>query len=132
MSSSYRRPIATGPAAESRFLRPYIVLVVSVAGILRDPKDPSSVLSYTDIAGLEELREHGRLGGGMLPKAASIRDALESGVERVHVISSAVKDSLLKEVFTNEGSGTLVVLDRKQLRPEEVASVPSASGSSPT
>ena len=65
----------------------------------------------------------------MLPKATAIRDALTGGVARVHVISHRVHDSLLYEVFTNEGNGTLVVLDTESLRPEETAH-PPGSGTS--
>ncbi len=54
-----------------------------------------------------------------MPKAASIVDALRGGVTRVHVLSHRVDDSLLIEVFTNEGSGTLVVLERARLAPAE-------------
>ena len=57
----------------------------------------------------------------MLPKAAAISAALAQGVERVHVISHKVEDSLLLEVFTNEGTGTLVVNDIGALTPEEQA-----------
>jgi acetylglutamate kinase len=96
-----------------------LVLVVSVPGILRDVSDPTSLVSYTDLAGLDAMERAGSLQDGMLPKSASIRDALMGGVERVHVVSSHVSDSILREVFTNEGSGTLVVKDMKELRPEE-------------
>jgi acetylglutamate kinase len=70
---------------------------------------------------LKDLEESGSIAGGMLPKVASIKDALYGGVGRVHVIPSRVRDSLLQEVFTNEGCGTLVVLDTKELRPEETS-----------
>jgi len=55
----------------------------------------------------------------MLPKAAAIDAALANGVSRVHVISYKVPDSLLLEVFTNEGTGTLVVNDTAALSPAE-------------
>jgi acetylglutamate kinase len=55
----------------------------------------------------------------MLPKVAAIERALAAGVPRVHVISYALPDSLLLEVFTNEGTGTLVVDDIKHLSPAE-------------
>ena len=58
----------------------------------------------------------------MLPKIAAIERALSGGVPRVHVISYTQPDSLLLEVFTNEGTGTLVVNDVERLRPEEQAS----------
>jgi hypothetical protein len=55
----------------------------------------------------------------MLPKVAAIEKALAGGVPRVHVISYSLPDSLLLEVFTNEGTGTLVVDDIKHLSPAE-------------
>ncbi len=55
----------------------------------------------------------------MLPKAAAIERALREGVPRVHVISYELPDSLLLEVFTNEGTGTLVVTDIEDLSPAE-------------
>ena len=63
----------------------------------------------------------GSLADGMLPKAAAIDAALANGVSRVHVISYKVPDSLLLEVFTNEGTGTLVVNDVNALTPAEQA-----------
>ena len=61
----------------------------------------------------------GSLAEGMLPKAAAIEAALREGVSRVHIISWKVPDSLLLEVFTNEGTGTLVVSNISELSAEE-------------
>jgi acetylglutamate kinase len=58
----------------------------------------------------------------MLPKAAAIDAAIKNGVQRVHVISYKLPDSILLEVFTNEGTGTLVVDDITALTPEEQGS----------
>ncbi len=55
----------------------------------------------------------------MLPKAKAIEDAIRGGVPRVHVISYKLPDSLLLEVFTNEGTGTLVVNSIDALTPAE-------------
>ena len=96
-----------------------LILLTGAPGILEDSSDPSSLVSYTDLKGLDALRRAGALKSGMLPKVTSIRDALAGGVARVHVISHRVRDSLLLEVFTNEGSGTLVVTDTQSLLPEE-------------
>ncbi|MCP3958470.1 MAG: acetylglutamate kinase [bacterium] len=96
-----------------------LILLTEAPGILEDSGDPSSLVSYTDAKGLDALEQAGALAGGMLPKVTAIRDALAGGVSRVHVISWKVRDSLLLEVFTNEGSGTLVVQDTQSLRPEE-------------
>jgi acetylglutamate kinase len=98
------------------------VMATGAPGILESRDDPRSLISYIDRAGLRRLREEGRISDGMLPKVAAIERALSGGVPRVHVISYAQADSLLLEVFTNEGTGTLVVNDIKALRPEEQAS----------
>jgi acetylglutamate kinase len=98
------------------------VMATGTPGILESLDDPRSLISYLDRAGLRRLREEGKISGGMLPKVAAIERALSGGVPRVHVISYAQADSLLLEVFTNEGTGTLVVNDTKALRPEEQAS----------
>jgi acetylglutamate kinase len=97
------------------------VMATSTPGILESLEDPRSLISYIDRAGLRRLRDEGKISGGMLPKVAAIERALSGGVPRVHVISYAQADSLLLEVFTNEGTGTLVVNDTKALRPEEQA-----------
>ena len=55
----------------------------------------------------------------MLPKARAIEDAIRGGVRRVHVISYNAPDSILAEVFTNEGTGTLIVADINALTPAE-------------
>ena len=96
-----------------------LVLCTGAHGILEDVDDPSSVVSYTDIMGLKRLRAEGCLKDGMLPKAAAIENAIRSGVRRVHVISYKAVDSLLAEIFTNEGTGTLVVADLNALTPAE-------------
>ena len=96
-----------------------LLLVTGAPGILAEPGDPASLVSYTDLAGLAGLEAEGRLKDGMLPKVAAIRTALAGGVARVHVISYRTPESLLLEVFTNEGCGTLVVRDRDELRPAE-------------
>jgi acetylglutamate kinase len=83
--------------------------------------DARSLISYIDRAELDRLNAAGKLADGMLPKAAAIDAALANGVNRVHVISYKLPDSLLLEVFTNEGTGTLVVNDITALTPAEQA-----------
>jgi acetylglutamate kinase len=98
------------------------VMATGTPGILEAVDDPRSLISYIDRAGLRRLRDEGKISGGMLPKVAAIERALSGGVPRVHVISYAQPDSLLVEFFTNEGTGTLVVNDTENLRPEEQTS----------
>ena len=96
-----------------------LVLCTGAPGILESVDEPSSVISYTDLLGLKRLRERGSLKDGMLPKASAIEHAIRSGVRRVHIISYKSADSLLAEIFTNEGTGTLVVEDLNALSPAE-------------
>jgi acetylglutamate kinase len=96
-----------------------LVLCTGAPGILENVDDPSTVISYTDIKGLKRLRDEGSLKDGMLPKATAIESAIRGGVRRVHVITYKSSDSLLAEIFTNEGTGTLVVADLKVLSPAE-------------
>lgn len=93
-----------------------LFLLTNVDGVFRDVRDPTTLCSLLDLAQLDELERSGAIAGGMLPKLAAVRQALRDGVPRVHVINGAEPDTLLAEVFTNEGRGTLLV--RAQAEPE--------------
>jgi len=88
-----------------------LILCTGAPGILERLDDPGSLISYTDLEGLQRLRESGSISDGMLPKARAIENALKGGVRRVHVVSYASPEGILGEVFTNEGTGTLIVDD---------------------
>ena len=96
-----------------------LMLCTGAPGILEQLDDPSTLISYTDLHGLRRLRESRALADGMLPKARAIEDAIRGGVRRVHVISYKTPNSVLAEVFTNEGTGTLIVADLNALSPAE-------------
>ncbi|NBX41752.1 MAG: acetylglutamate kinase, partial [Gammaproteobacteria bacterium] len=98
-----------------------LVLCTGAPGILENVDDPSSVISITDLAGLERLKKEKRVIDGMLPKVKAIESALHGGVRRVHVITYKSADAILAEIFTNEGTGTLVVSNMKALAPAELA-----------
>ena len=99
-----------------------LILCTGAAGILADVADPGSLISYTDLEGLAQLREQGRIADGMLPKARAIESAIRGGVRRVHVVSYQAPEGILGEVFTNEGTGTLIVEDIDALTPAEQSS----------
>lgn len=99
-----------------------LILATGAPGILGDRNDPKSIISYLDRKTLRQMGKDGKLSDGMLPKAAAIEDVLAKGVRRVHIISCRAPDTLLLEVFTNEGTGTLVVNDIDALSAAEQAS----------
>ncbi|HYM29589.1 MAG TPA: acetylglutamate kinase [Steroidobacteraceae bacterium] len=101
-----------------------LILCTGAPGILGELADPGSLISYTDLKGLKRLREEGRIADGMLPKAKAIEDAIRGGVRRVHVVSYHSPEGILGEVFTNEGTGTLIVADINALTPAEQQSGP--------
>lgn len=96
-----------------------LVFLTETVGLLEDKKDPGSLVSYTDVQGLADLQSRGCIDAGMLPKVHAAREALVGGVERVHMVGWRVRAGLLREVFTNEGAGTLVVKDTASLLPNE-------------
>ncbi|HXY96513.1 MAG TPA: acetylglutamate kinase [Steroidobacteraceae bacterium] len=102
-----------------------LILCTGTPGILGSVSDPGSLISYTDLAGLKRLRESGQIADGMLPKAKAIEDAIRGGVRRVHVVSYRAPEGILSEVFTNEGTGTLIVADVNALTPAEQHGAPS-------
>ncbi len=101
-----------------------LILCTGAPGILGDPADPGSLVSYTDLRGLKKLRDEGYIADGMLPKAKAIEDAIRGGVRRVHVVSYQAPEGILGEVFTNEGTGTLIVADINALTPAEQQAPP--------
>jgi acetylglutamate kinase len=98
-----------------------LILATGAPGILEDIADPASLISYLDLSGLKQLRDAGSLADGMLPKAEAIEAAINGGVPRVHIISYSLPDGLLLEIFTNEGTGTLVVKSIEALSEAEQA-----------
>jgi acetylglutamate kinase len=103
-----------------------LILCTGAPGILERVEDPTSLISYTDLRGLKRLREEGRIAEGMLPKAKAIENAILGGVRRVHVVSYRSPEGILGEVFTNEGTGTLIVADVNALSPAEQQTVNEA------
>ena len=89
-----------------------LFFVVKAPGLLSDPNDPRSLLPLVDLAKVAELETAGAIQGGMRPKIAAACTALMGGVASVHIVSGVLSDAVLAEVFTNEGSGTMLVAQR--------------------
>jgi acetylglutamate kinase len=87
-----------------------LVFMSDVPGLLRDPKDPDSVISHLQTDEVDGLKETGIVDKGMIPKVDSAVAAIQSGVEKVSFVDGRVPHAVLLEIFTDEGVGTEVVL----------------------
>jgi acetylglutamate kinase len=83
-----------------------LIFMTDVPGVLRDPKDPASVISCLRAAEVAPLKASGVIDKGMIPKTDSAVAALLGGVERVSLVDGRVPHAILLEVFTREGFGT--------------------------
>lgn len=86
-----------------------LVLLSDVNGIYLDPKDETTKLSRLTLSEVEDLIEKGIATGGMIPKLQALTEPLKRGVKSAHVISGNDKNALLSEVFTDEGTGTMLI-----------------------
>ncbi len=88
-----------------------IMFLSDVDGIYEDFNDKGSLISRMNASEAREMMESGRISAGMIPKLESIVKALEAGVPRAHMLNGTVPHSLLLEVFTDRGVGTMVIRD---------------------
>ncbi len=88
-----------------------LVYLCDVPGLMRDPKDPETLIPHLKLGQVADLKKEGVIVGGMTPKVDSGVSALEGGVRRVHFIDGYLPHSLLLEIFTDKGIGTEIVLD---------------------
>ncbi len=86
-----------------------LIILTNVSGILKDIKDEKSVISKLTLSELEKLLNEGIIKGGMIPKAEAAIIALKNGVEKVHIINGMIDHSILLELFTDKGIGTMIV-----------------------
>jgi len=86
-----------------------LVLLTDVEGILADRNDPASLISALAVGRVPELIRQGVIAGGMIPKVDCCIRALAGGVKKTHIIDGRILHSILLEVFTDTGVGTMVV-----------------------
>ena len=87
-----------------------LVFMSDVPGLMRDPKDPATLITHLQIEEVPGLKSAGIVDKGMIPKVDSAVAAIKSGVEKVSFVDGRVPHSVLLEIFTDEGVGTEVVL----------------------
>lgn len=85
-----------------------LILMTDVPGLLRDINDRSSRISRVPIDEIEGMVDSGLISGGMIPKMRSASISVTSGVEKIHIIDGSVSHSILLELFTDTGIGTMV------------------------
>lgn len=85
-----------------------LIILTDVPGVLRDPSDPDTLIPEIKIDEIPGLIEEGVLSGGMIPKIETCVRAIENGVESCHIIDGRKKHSLLLEIFTTDGIGTMI------------------------
>ena len=88
-----------------------LVFISDVPGLLRDIDDPGSLFSTLHLGDVQTLKDEGIIRGGMLPKIDSCVEAIEAGVQRVHLVDGRMPHSLLLEIFTKQGVGTEIKAD---------------------
>ncbi|MBQ7733111.1 MAG: acetylglutamate kinase [Synergistaceae bacterium] len=86
-----------------------LIMMTDIAGILRDVNDPASLISEISIDEAKELRASGVISGGMIPKAECCIKAITEGVNKVIIMDGRVPHSILIELLTDEGAGTMFV-----------------------
>lgn len=91
-----------------------LAFLTDIEGVYQDPSDPATFISRLTVSEANEMVEKGYIGGGMLPKLKNCTDAIEAGVNRVHILDGRKMHSLLLEVFTNKGIGTMFFADEEK------------------
>lgn len=86
-----------------------LVFLSDIEGVYKDKDDPDTLISELHVQEAEKLISEGYVGGGMIPKLQNCIDAIEEGVNRVHILDGRIPHSLLLEIFTNKGIGTAIL-----------------------
>ncbi len=85
-----------------------LIILTDVPGILTDPSDPDSIVRRIRVDELKELIREDVITGGMIPKVETCIDAVENGVKTAHILDGRLDHSILLEIFTKHGIGTMV------------------------
>ena len=89
-----------------------LIMMTDIAGILRDKNDPASLIPEITVSEARALYESGVVSGGMIPKVECCIEALQKGVKNVIIMDGRVPHSILMEILTDEGAGTMVTEDK--------------------
>ena len=84
-----------------------MISMTDIAGLMRDPKDPSTLMPVVNVSEVPALRREGVISGGMIPKVECCVEAIRRGVKKVFIIDGRVPHSIIIEMLTDEGIGTM-------------------------
>ncbi|MBQ0097649.1 MAG: acetylglutamate kinase [Oscillospiraceae bacterium] len=90
-----------------------LIMMTDIAGILKDTNDENSLIPVVTVSEAHELYKDGIISGGMIPKVGCCIEAIYKGVEKVTIMDGRVHHSIIMELLTNEGAGTMVVGDKE-------------------
>ena len=90
-----------------------LILLTDIRGLLRDPKDEETLIHVVQACEVPELMEQGVISGGMIPKMQCCVDAIHGGVERVHILDGRIPHSILIELLSDKGIGTMLKREEK-------------------
>ena len=85
-----------------------LAFLTDIEGVYEDPEDPSTLISELWVDDAKKLMASGNIGGGMLPKLQNCIDAIAHGVSRVHILDGRIPHSILIELLSDEGIGTML------------------------
>ena len=85
-----------------------LISMTDIAGVLKDKDDPNSIIKCINIEDAQKLFQSGVISGGMIPKVECCIDAIRKGVEKVIIMDGRIPHSILIELLTDEGAGTMV------------------------
>ena len=85
-----------------------LILLTDVRGVLRDPKDESTLIPEITVAEIAALKESGIISGGFIPKVECCADVVRGGVPRAHILDGRVPHSILMELLSDSGVGTMI------------------------
>ena len=88
-----------------------LVFLTDTEGLYRDFNDKSSFISRISVSEADKLISDGLIGGGMLPKLTNCTSAVKNGVNNVHILDGRIPHSMLLEIFTSKGIGTMIIPD---------------------
>lgn len=85
-----------------------LIYLTDIDGIRRDPADPSTLMPEVRLSEVERMIENGTISGGMIPKVRSCVNAVKRGIKHVNIVCGTIPHSILVELFTDRGIGTLI------------------------